>query len=217
MQFERVINALPALFVGSMKTLQLTVVSVIFGMIFGLFLALGRLSKNKTIDKFCWFYIWLFRGTPLLMQIFFIYYALPLLYKPLTFNDITSAFIALALNSAAYLAEVIRAAIQSIDKGQMEAAKALGMNYRQAMFRIIVPQSYRRLIPPVGNELIALLKDSALVSAIGMSELMRTTVQVSNASASAIIYIPSAMLYLAMTSIFTFIFGKLEKKYSVYE
>lgn len=217
MSFERIISAMPALLEGSLKTLELTVVSVLFGMVLGLFLALGRLSKNVIIDKFCWFYIWLLRGTPLLMQIFFIYYALPMIYKPLSLSGIIAAFVALALNSGAYLAEIIRAAIQSIDKGQMEAAKALGMNYRQAMFRIIVPQSYRRLIPPVGNEFIALLKDSALVSSIGMSELMRTTAQISNATASAVIYIPSAMLYLAMTTLFTLIFEKLEKKYSVYE
>lgn len=217
MSLEKIIASVPILLVGSLRTLELTIISVFFGMILGLFLALGRLSKNVIIDKICWFYIWLFRGTPLLMQIFFIYYALPMIYKPLTFNDITSAFIALALNSGAYLAEIIRAAIQSIDKGQMEAAKALGMSYRQAMFRIIVPQSYRRLIPPVGNEFIALLKDSALVSSIGMTELMRTTAQISNATASAVIYIPSAALYLVMTTLFTLVFEKLEKKYSVYE
>jgi len=217
LSLEKIIASVPILLVGSLRTLELTIISVFFGMILGLFLALGRLSKNVIIDKICWFYIWLFRGTPLLMQIFFIYYALPMIYKPMTFNDITSAFIALALNSGAYLAEIIRAAIQSIDKGQMEAAKALGMSYRQAMFRIIVPQSYRRLIPPVGNEFIALLKDSALVSSIGMTELMRTTAQISNATASAVIYIPSAALYLVMTTLFTLVFEKLEKKYSVYE
>jgi polar amino acid transport system permease protein len=209
---------MPALLVGASKTLQLTLVAVLFGMIFGLFLALGRLSKNAIIDRICWFYIWIFRGTPLLMQIFFFYYALPIaLGKGFSFNDMTAAFIALSLNSAAYLAEIIRAAIQSIDKGQMEAAKALGMSYGQAMRRVIVPQSYRRLIPPVGNEVIALLKDSALVSSIGMSELMRSTTQISNATTSAIIYLPSAVLYLLMTSLFTFVFEKLEKKYSVYE
>lgn len=216
MGFEGFINALPALLKGSLVTLELTVVSVFFGMILGLFLALGRLSKNKLLDKISWFYIWLFRGTPLIMQIIFIYYALPL-FSPITLPQMPSAFIALALNSAAYLAEIIRAAIQSIDKGQMEAAKALGMGYGQAMKRVIVPQSYRRLIPPVGNEFIALLKDSALVSVIGMTELMRTTTQIANATASASIYIPAALLYLTMTTIFTVVFEKLEKKYSIYE
>ncbi|MDP4093058.1 MAG: amino acid ABC transporter permease [Bacillota bacterium] len=210
------LNNLANLAPGALVTLELTVVSVIAGMLLGLFLALGRLSKNKLIDRICWLYIWLFRGTPLLMQIFFIYFALPL-FTPITLPQMPAAFIALGLNSAAYLAEIIRAAIQSIDKGQMEAAKALGLSYGQAMKRIIIPQSYRRLIPPVGNEFIALLKDSSLVSMIGMVELMKSTTQISNATGDAIIYIPSAILYLAMTTLFTFIFGRLEKKYSVYE
>jgi len=215
---DLIISKIPQLLEGAVVTMQLTVVAVVFGMILGLFLALGRLSKNAIVDKICWFYIWIFRGTPLLMQIFFFYYALPLaLGKTFSFGAMTAAFIALSLNSGAYLAEIIRAAIQSIDKGQMEASKALGMSYGQAMRRIIVPQSYRRLIPPVGNEVIALLKDSALVSSIGMSELMRTTTQISNTTASAVIYLPSAALYLIMTSLFTFVFERLEKKYSVYE
>lgn len=209
-------NDIVTLAPGALKTLELTVVSVIGGVILGLFLALGRLSKNKALNGISWVYIWIFRGTPLLMQIFFIYFALPL-FTPITLPQMPAAFIALALNSAAYLAEIIRAAIQSIDKGQMEAAKALGMSYGQAMKRVIIPQSYRRLIPPVGNELIALLKDSSLVSMIGMTELMKTTTSISNSKADAAIYIPAAILYLIMTSIFTFIFQRLEKKYSVYE
>ena len=217
MILEKIIKAMPALLTGSLVTIELTIVSVLAGLLLGLFLALGRLSKNKVLDKICWVYIWLFRGTPLLMQIFFIYYALPLLYKPLTLPQLPSALIALSLNSGAYLAEIIRAAIQSIDKGQMEAAKALGMGYSQAMRRIIVPQSYRRLIPPVGNEFIMLLKDSSLVSVIAMTELMRTTHQISSTQGNAVIYIPAAILYLIMTTLFTYVFDKLEKKYSIYE
>ena len=153
MNLQQIYTALPALLKGSVLTIELTILSVIIGLFLGLFFALGRLSKNKIMDKISWFYIWLFRGTPLLMQIFFIYYALPL-STPLTFPQMPAAFIALSLNSAAYLAEIIRAAIQSIDKGQMEASKALGMSYGQAMQRVIIPQSYRSLIPPVGNEFI---------------------------------------------------------------
>ena len=216
MGFEKVIIAMPALLQGAGLTILLTLVSVFFGLILGLLLALGRLSKNMIFDRLSQFYIWLFRGTPLLLQIFFIYYALPT-FTPITINALPAAFIALSLNSGAYLAEIIRAAIQSIDKGQMEASKALGMSFTQAMRRIIIPQSYRRLIPPTGNEFIALLKDSSLVSIIAMTELMRTTSLLANSSGNAIYYIPCAILYLAMTTIFTFIFSKLEKKYSIYE
>lgn len=217
LDLQQILNAMPALLKGSVLTIELTILSVFFGLILGLFLALGRLAKNKAVDRLCWIYIWLFRGTPLLMQIFFIYYALPLINNKLTMPQFPAALIALSLNSAAYLAEIIRAAIQSIDKGQMEAAKALGMGYGQAMRRVIIPQSYRRLIPPVGNEFIMLLKDSSLVSIIGMTELMRITSQISNKTGNAAIYIPAAVLYLIMTSIFTYVFEKLEKKYSIYE
>ena len=216
MGFQKVIVAMPALLQGAGLTILLTLVSIFFGLILGLLLALGRLSKNVFFDRLSQFYIWLFRGTPLLLQIFFIYYALPT-FTPITIDALPAAFIALSLNSGAYLAEIIRAAIQSIDKGQMEASKALGMSFTQAMRRIIIPQSYRRLIPPTGNEFIALLKDSSLVSIIAMTELMRTTSLLANSSGNAIYYIPCAILYLAMTTMFTFVFSKLEKKYSVYE
>lgn len=216
MDFQKVITAMPALLQGAGLTILLTLVSIFFGLILGLLLALGRLSKNAFFDRLSQFYIWLFRGTPLLLQIFFIYYALPT-FTPITIDALPAAFIALSLNSGAYLAEIIRAAIQSIDKGQMEASKALGMSFTQAMRRIVIPQSYRRLIPPTGNEFIALLKDSSLVSIIAMTELMRTTSLLANSSGNAIYYIPCAILYLAMTTIFTFVFSKLEKKYSVYE
>lgn len=210
---------IPRLLKGTAITVELSVVAIVFGLLLGLLLALGRLSRNVIINKSAWVYIWFFRGTPLLMQLFFIYYAFPLFFNP-PLKGMTStlaAFIALSLNSAAYLAEIIRAAIQSIDKGQMEAAKALGMSYGQAMRKIIVPQSYRRLIPPVGNEFIMLIKDTSLVSAIAMADLMRVTHEIESQQANWLVYIPSAIIYLMLTTIFTFVFEKLEKKYSIYE
>ena len=210
---------LPRLFKGSVVTIELTLVAIVFGLLLGLLLALGRLSKNILINKICWVYIWFFRGTPLLMQLFFIYYAFPLFFDP-PLKGLTATlagFIAFSLNSAAYLAEIIRAAIQSIDKGQMEAAKALGMTYGQAMRKIRVPQSYRRLIPAVGNEFIMLLKDTSLVQTIAMTDLMRVTHEIESQQANAMIYIPAAIIYLILTTIFTVVFEKLEKKYSIYE
>ncbi len=214
-------RALPPMLLGTKLTILLTLSGIIFGVIFGLLLALGRISRNKIVSNICWTYIWLFRGTPLLLQIFFIYYALPFIKIPIinsniNFNPLVSAIVALSLNSAAYLAEIIRAAIQSIDNGQMEAAKALGMTYRQAMLKIIVPQSYRRLIPPVGNEFIMLLKDSSLVATIAMTELLRTAKLLTSSTGDAFYYLPAAMIYLILTSIFTKVFDALEKKYSAY-
>lgn len=207
---------MPAFLNGALMTLSLTVVAIIIGIVLGMILALGRISHNPVASGASKFYIWFFRGSPLMLQIMFIYYALPMIL-PISIDMFPAGFIALGLNSAAYLAEIIRGAIQSIDKGQMEAAKALGMSYGQAMRKIIIPQSYRRLIPPVGNEFIGLLKDSSLVSVMGLTELLRTTTILSNADGKAIYYVPCMIFYLALTTLFTFAFGKLEKKYSVYE
>ena len=214
---DQLIQAIPLFLDGAVVTLELTVVAIFIGLILGLFLAIGRLSSNAVIKSLVGFYIWFFRGTPLLLQIWFIYFGFPTLCPALNVNIFVSGFVALGLNSAAYLAEIIRAAIQSIDKGQMEASKALGMGYGQAMRRIIIPQSYRRLIPPVGNEFIALLKDSSLVSVIGLTEIMRVATNQASTVGNPVLFVPAAVFYLAMTSIFTYVFSKLEKKYSVYE
>ncbi|WP_313120921.1 amino acid ABC transporter permease, partial [Proteiniclasticum ruminis] len=162
------------------------------------------------------------RGTPMLMQLFVFYYALPLFTYDvfgvsLRIPAIVAAFIAFSLNSAAYLSEIFRGAIQSIDKGQMEAAKALGMSYYQAMFKIIIPQSYRRLIPPLGNELITLVKDTSLVASISLFDLLRTVQVMNNSSGEWVYFIYAGVIYLFVTSIIQLVFDRLEKKYSVYE
>lgn len=209
---------MPALIQSTGITISLTILSVSFGLIISLFLALGKISKSKALQKICGAYIFFFRGTPLLMQIFFIYYALPLIYSGFTIKSrFIAAWIAFSLNSGAYLAEIIRAAIQSIDKGQMEASKALGMNYGQAMRLIIIPQSIRRLIPPVGNEFIMVIKDTSLVSSIALIDLMKKTSQIMSSSASALVYIPAMGIYLLITAVFTYAFNTLEKKFSIYE
>ncbi|SHE89544.1 amino acid ABC transporter membrane protein, PAAT family (TC 3.A.1.3.-) [Caldanaerobius fijiensis DSM 17918] len=197
-------------------TIELTILSIIFGTILGLILALMKISSNFIVSKIAGFYIYIMRGTPLLLQLFTIYYGLPSLGIKL--NPFPAAVIGMSLNSAAYVAEIIRGGIQSIDKGQMEAAKALGMTYLQAMKRIILPQAYRRLIPPMGNEFIALLKDSSLVSTIAMVDLMRTALQMySNSFKPVEVFTLAGLYYLLLTSIFTLIFGKMERRYSVYE
>lgn len=212
------ISWMPSLLDGAKITISLTIVSVLAGLVLALFLALGKMSKRKWLNKICSAYVFFFRGTPLLMQLYFIYYALPQITPILTINNrFFAAFIAFSLNSAAYTAEIIRAAILSIDKGQAEAAKALGMTYSQTMSLIIVPQSIRRLIPPVGNEFIMVLKDASLVSIIALADITKVTRSISSATASAMVYIPAMILYLIITAVFTLIFNKLEKKYSVYE
>lgn len=213
---------LMALLGGTVTTLQLTIVGIIAGILLGVVLALGRISRNKLLKGITWIYVWAFRGTPLLMQLFIIVYALPLFSKdifgsPVRLPLLGAAAVAYSLNSAAYLAEIFRAGIQSIDKGQMEASKALGMSYYQAMFQIIIPQAYRRLIPPVGNELIMLLKDTSLVASIGLFDVLRTVNQMTNATGRWYYYIYAAIVYLFFTTIIQVLFEKVEKKYSIYD
>lgn len=209
---------LPPLIDASKITLSLAVISVVIGLVLGVFIALGRISKAKLLSKLCGIYIFIFRGTPLLMQLFFVYYALPLAIPAFTINNrFLAACIAFSLNSAAYQAEIIRAAIQSIDSGQMEAAKALGLTYGQAMRLIIIPQSIKRLIPPVGNEFIMVLKDTSLVSTIALVDLMKRTSQIQSSASTALVYVPAACIYLLFTAAFTYLFNYLEKRYSIYE
>lgn len=215
---EKIWGWMPALLRGTGITLSLSFLCVVLGLIIAVFLALGKISKNRIIKSVCGAYIFFFRGTPLLMQLFFLYYTLPLLNDFFNIkNRFVVALIAFTLNVAAYLAEIIRAAIQSIDKGQLEASKALGLTYGQAMRLIIIPQAYRRMVPPICNEFVMVLKDTSLVSIISLVDLTCQTKMIASNAASAIVYIPAMIIYLIITAIFTFIFNKIEKKLSVYE
>lgn len=206
---------LPSLAKGAMMTLLLVLCTMLVSPLGGLLIALGRISKFRPVSGLCWFIIWFFRGTPLLLQLFFIYYGLPSL--GITLAPMTAAVIGLGLNYSAYLGEIIRGAIQSIDHGQMEAAKAIGMTYGQAMRRVIIPQTYKRLMPPVGNEFIALIKDTALVSTIAMVELMRSADQLFNTYFNVTALVLAAVIYLLLTTMFTFIFEKIEYRAGIYE
>lgn len=215
---DKIITWMPQLLLGARTTIIITIIAVAVGLVLSFFLALGKMSKNPLMNKPCSAYIFFFRGTPLLIQIYFIYFGLPQFNPALTIKSaFVAALIAYTLNSAAYLAENIRAGIQSIDKGQYEAAKALGMTYRQTMQLIILPQTVRRLIPPVGNEFIMVLKDVSLVAIIGLSDLTKVTRAISSSQATALVYIPAMVIYLIITAFFSFIFNRMEKKYSVYE
>lgn len=215
---DKIITWMPQLLLGARTTIIITIIAVAIALVLSFFLALGKMSKNPLLNKPCSAYIFFFRGTPLLIQIYFIYFGLPQFNPALTIKSaFVAALIAYTLNSAAYLAENIRAGIQSIDKGQYEAAKALGMTYRQTMQLIILPQTVRRLIPPVGNEFIMVLKDVSLVAIIGLSDLTKVTRAISSSQNTALVYIPTMIIYLIITAFFSFIFNRMEKKYSVYE
>ena len=215
---KQMIGWLPNLLDGAKTTILLTLCAVTMGLIISVFVALGKMSKKKTLSGLCNAYIFFFRGTPLLMQLYFIYFGLPQINMALTINSrFFAAFLAFSLNSAAYCSEFIRAAIQSIDKGQFEAAKALGFSKAQTMKLVIFPQSIRRLIPSVANEFIMVLKDASLVSIIALADLTKVTRAISSSAATAMVYIPAMMIYLVMTAFFEFIFRKLEARFSRYE
>jgi polar amino acid transport system permease protein len=215
---QQMVSWVPQLLNGAKTTILLTVCAVCMGLLLSIFIALGKMSKNKIISKICGAYIFFFRGTPLLMQLYFIYYGLPQINMALTINSrFLAAFLAFSLNSAAYCSEIIRAAIQSIDKGQFEACKALGFSNAQTMRLVIFPQSIRRLIPPVANEFIMVLKDASLVSIIALADLTKVTRSISSSSGTALVYIPAMIIYLIMTAFFEFIFNKLEVRFSRYE
>ena len=215
---------------GAKLTLFLTTASTLIGVVLGTLLALGKISKNKVLSKFCSGYIFFFRGTPLMIQLFVIYYTLPAVFG-FAWRDLFSAadnqavykgafiaaLIAYGLNSGAYCAEIVRAAIQSIEKGQHEAAKALGLSYGQTMRLIIIPQSVRRMVPPVCNEFIMMLKDASLVFAISLMDITTISKNIMTSEISYIVFLPALVIYLIITAFFTWIFNAIEKKFSLYE
>ncbi len=211
-----ILEALPRLLLGAKVTLQLTAASVTLGMILGSLLGIARLSRVAGISWAARIYIDFFRGTPLLVQLFMIYFGVPALVQSaglsFSFNRWTAAILALTLNSAAYLAEIVRAGIQSIEVGQREASESLGLSPPQAMLYVIFPQALRRMIPPLGNEFIAMLKDTSLVAVIGFEELFQQGRLIVAKNYRAFeIYVAVALVYLTLTVLSSLLFSQLER------
>ena len=210
-------------------TLQITVFAAVIGIIIGFIVAAVRSTYDKNLQgkkcrklsdyllKFfnglCNVYLTVIRGTPVVVQLMIIHFIVLASVR----NGIYAAIVAFGVNSGAYVAEIVRSGIMSIDKGQFEAGKVLGLSYFQTMKLIILPQSVKRLIPPVGNEFIMMLKDASLVSLIALSDITKVTRSIQSSTASSLVYIPAMILYLIITAAFTLIFHLLEKKNSVYE
>ncbi|PRZ16453.1 amino acid ABC transporter membrane protein (PAAT family) [Laceyella sediminis] len=203
---------------GLWMTIQLTVVAVVAGLFIGLILGLMRLSDKAWLRLPAVAYVDLFRGTPLLLQILAVHFAV----LPALFQDVlglpapdaaTSSFIALSLNAGAYIAEIFRGGIQSIDKGQMEAARSLGMTYRQAMKLVVLPQAFKRMLPPLGNEFIALLKDSSLVTVIAVNDITYAAFATAkNTFVRWPPYITAALVYLVLTLVLSRLVGYMERR-----
>ncbi|NLS45137.1 MAG: amino acid ABC transporter permease [Firmicutes bacterium] len=211
MDVKFITGLFPVLLKGAVMTVELTCLSMVFGIIIGLGLVLMRVSLNPLLSKPAALYIWWMRGTPLLMQLFLIYYGLP--QVGVTLDPFPAAVIGMTLNASAYIAEIFRGGILSIDKGQMEAARSLGMTYMQSMRWVIFPQTFSRIILPLGNEAVARLKDSSLVSTIAMVDLMRSAQQMIATTFRPLeVFFAAGILYLVLTTVFTLIFNIWEKR-----
>ena len=209
---DLMINSLPLLIVGAGITIQITDISVGLGLIIGMFVGIARICNVKVLRALATVYIDFLRGTPLLVQIFLIYFALPMVVGQRV-DPFIAAITACGINSGAYIAEIFRAGIQAIDEGQMEAGRSLGMSWVQTMRYIIVPQAFKNVIPPLGNEFIALLKDSSLVSVIGFEELTRRgQLIIARTYGSLEIWITVALIYLVMTLTISRLVSYMEKR-----
>ena len=212
--FDLIVTSFPLLLLGAGITIKITAMSVARGIVIGLFVGIARICRVKPLRWIAAVYVDFFRGTPLLVQIFLFYFAVPVITGQ-RIDPYVAAVGSCGINSGAYIAEIVRAGIQSIDDGQMEAGRSLGMTWTQTMRYIIVPQAMKRVIPPLGNEFIALLKDSSLVSVIGFEELTRRgQLIIAKTYASLEIWLCVAIIYLVMTLTISRLVAFLEKRYN---
>lgn len=199
---------------GILVTFQVTVCSIFFALILGLITGLGRLSRNRVINSAASIYVEVVRGIPLLVQLFYIYYALGRFVR---LPDMVAAVIAMSVCYGAYMGEVFRAGIESIHKGQTEAARSLGFNQAQTMRYVIIPQAWRTILPPVGNEFIALLKDTSLVSILAVADILRRGREFAAESFAYFeTYTVIALVYLIITLILSKLVSHLEERYNHY-
>ena len=211
---EKLMDTVVLMLEGSEVTLEIFCVTLVLALPLGILAALGRLSPLRPLSLLMEFYIWLMRGTPLMLQLLFVYFALPMV--GILLPDIAAALLAFTLNYAAYFAEIFRAGIQSIPRGQYEAAKTLGMTYAQTMRRIILPQMVRIVLPPISNETINLVKDTSLIYILAMNDLLRVARTIVQREFDMTPFVVAGVFYLAMTAVLTWGFKKLEAHYGKY-
>ena len=200
-----------ALLTGAVTTVEVTACALVLGCIFGLFVGIGRLKpQHRVVYGLCTIYLTFIRGTPLLVQLFILFFGLP--QFGITLPAFFCGVIGLGVYSGAYVSEIVRGSIQSVEQGQMEAARSLGMPYRMAMRKVILPQAFVRMIPPLGNEFIALIKNSALVSLLTINDLMHEGEKIISVSYRSLeVYIAIAFIYLALTGATTLVLRRTEK------
>lgn len=222
--FEDIGRLMPQIMEGFGVTMNLFVMTLVLSLPLGLILSIGRISKIKPISWIIQAYLLIFRGTPLMLQLFFFYFGLPFISIPNIFGGeavkivldrYSAALLAFVLNYAAYFAEIFRGGIIGVNDGQYEASKALGLNSFQTMRYVIIPQMLRMVIPPVANETIVLVKDTALVSSIALIDMLKKAQQAVNRDMNVTAYFIVAVIYLIVTLVLTFVFEKVEKRLSV--
>lgn len=206
---EQLIDSYPVFLKGMLLTLQVTIVAILIAVIIGLFFSFLKISGKTILVKIADLYIYLVRGTPLIVQIFVFYFGL----SALDISMFWSVTLGLAFHNGAYIAEIFRGAIQSIDSGQMEAGQSLGMSRMLTMRRIILPQAFRRAVPPLGNQFIIGLKDSSLAAFIGLNELFNVSTTLGSNNFDYMTYLLIvAVYYLILVLVFTILVGMLERK-----
>lgn len=214
---EYMLQIAPAIAGGFQVTLSLFFIVIILSVPGGLLLALLRLSTNRVVTTIVDAYVYFMRGTPLMLQILLIYYGLPFMIDGFELTDMTAAVLSFVLNYIAYLCEIFRSGIQSIPKGQYEGAKVLGFTYVQTMYKIILPQVIKCVLPPLANETITLLKDTSLVYVLAMNDILRITRSIVQRDFDITAFIVAGVFYLAMTFVLTKLYQYLERRMAMYE
>jgi len=222
MNYSLLLTYYDLLLTGAQLTVVMTIGSVILGLVLGTLLGLMRISRLWQLRSIAGVYLQIFRGTPMLLQVCFLYFALPQVFGPTIWSNpflpdaALAGIVALGLNSGAYIAEIIRSGIQGVDVGQTEASRALGLNHFQTMQTVVMPQAFRRVIPPLCNEFIVLLKDTSLVSAIGAKELMYQARAMGARYYEYFVFmVGAAVVYFCLTFVLTRISAFIERRLAV--
>ncbi|WP_420806377.1 amino acid ABC transporter permease [Limosilactobacillus secaliphilus] len=210
-----VFEVLPSLFQGAGMTLELFALTLIGSLPLGIIVSLGLTSKIKPLKWVLEIYVWLMRGTPLLLQLIFVFYGLPIV--GIVFQRFNAALVAFILNYAAYFAEIFRGGLQSIDQGQYEGARVLRLSYWQTIRKIVIPQVVKIVIPSIGNEVINLVKDSSLVYVIGLGDLLRAGNVATSRDVTLVPLLLVGLIYLLMIGICTYVLHKVEQRYAYYK
>ena len=213
---DKIMEFLPFMLEGTVVTVELFVLTLVLSLPLGLPIALGSNSRIKPLIFICKVYVWIFRGTPLLLQLFFFYFFFPIVLD-IKMSVFITVVLTYVLNYAAYFAEIYRGGINSIDRGQYEAAHALGISKRQTMMDIILPQTMKATLPPVVNEAVTLVKDTALASTLPIIDLMKATNSAVNRMTDMTPFLFAAIIYLIMTFVLTIVAGRMEKYFSRYD